>query len=229
MSWRRPQGTAPACRTQSLPNQDVHEPVSHQHDQPGRLGAVREDRRRFRGALARAIEVLHTRCPAAKPRRPREPGPHLWTEPQTRPKGSRQLRLAKAWIDQRGCGWREQQRRVSRPAQRARDHAVRRSSEALELRAGTGQGVERCIRLAPQPLAKCMSRNSCPKVPRRFAVSRQHDPAHVAAAFAGSPRPRTLNASQPSRRAGSNTTKTSCTSWPVRLPLGFPSGVHAKR
>ena len=229
MPWRRPQGTAPSRRTQSVPNQDVHESVSHQHDQPARPGAVREDRRRFRRAPARALEALHPGCPAAKPRRPRDPGPHLWMEAQPRPKGARQLRLSKAWIDQGRCGWREQLRRVSRPAQRTRDHAVRRSSEALELRAGTGRGVERCVRLAPQPLAKCVSRNSCPKVPRRFAVPRQHDPAHVAAAFAGRTRLRTLNPSQPSTTAGSSTTKTSCTSWPVRLPLGFPSGVHAKR
>jgi len=229
MPSRRPSGTAPSCRTQSLPNQDVHEPVSHQHDQPARLGPVSEDRRGFRRALARALEALHTGCPAAKPRRPREPGPHLWREAQARPKGARQLRLSKAWIDQRRCGWREQLRRVSRPTQRTRDYAVRRSSEALELRAGTERGIERCVRLAPQPLAKSMSGNSCPKVPRQPAVARQHDPAHVAATFVGSPRPRTLNASQLSRTAGSNTTMASCTSWPVRLPLGFPSGVHAKR
>jgi len=203
--------------------------VSHQQDQPARGGAVRQDRRRFRRALARAREALHTGGPAAKPRGPREPGPHLWTEAQARPKGARQLRLAKAWIDQRRCGWREQVRRVSRAAQRTCKHAGRRSSEARELRAGTGRGVERCVRLAPQPLAKCMSRNSCPKVPRRFAVSRKHDPAHVAAAFAGSARLRILNPSQPRRTAGSNTMNISCTSWAVRLPLGFPSGVHAKR
>ncbi len=229
MPWRRPKGTAPSCGPQSLPNQDVHEPVSRQHDQPACFGAVCEDRRRFRRALARALEALHTGCPAAKPRRPREPGPYVWTEAQPRPKGAGQLRLSKARIDQRRCGWREPLRRVSRPTQRTRDHTVRRSSEALELRAGMGRGVERCVRLAPQPLAKCVSGNSCSKVPCRFAVPRQHDPAHVAAALAGSPRPRTLNPSQPRRIAGRNTTKNSCTSWLVRLPLGFPSGVHAKR
>ncbi len=199
--------------------------MSHEDD-GATLGVLRQQLRGARRPPARAAEALDTGRPPAKPRRSRQPRPHLWAQAQTRPERRRQLGLAKSCIDQRLSRGREQMRRVERTAQWTREQARRGADESLQLVAGAVRSVEWGCILAAPPFAQRMPRNGCPKVPRRSAVTRQHD-LHYGAE--STRRPRCLRPSHPINTAGRKTTRASCMSWPASLPFGSPRGVQGKR
>lgn len=220
MRARREPRTTPAPDSKLDGDQRIHQSMPN-HDGVTVLRRQRvQSLSHIRGAPTSGLETLHTRAPAAEPRRARDSRPYRGGKSQRGAKGARQRSFANILFNCRRRCRAQQLGRVARAPERTHDHEPRFLRDSLELGARPGGWVERRIALRLEPGGEAMTGDRR-WVQQRPAVSCQDDSRHREC-FVRRP-------SHTSSSAGKKTTRISWSSWRESRPAGSPSGVQKNR